>query len=100
MTVTIHDLRPLDAHPAYSRPYRPGLLITGATKAALQNVQVFYELTAKDKRPGVQSANLAVVSDERGHWRVEVPGDFAPGTEIKAFARAALAPLAIKSITV
>lgn len=91
MTVTIHDMRPeAGAHPHHSR-----LVIRGMVDKARHNVQVFYELTAN----GVQSANLSTVSNEHGEWRVEVPGAFAPGTEIKAYARVSSAPLAIKSIT-
>lgn len=92
MTVTIQDLRPkADAHPHHSR-----LVIRGLVDKARHNVQVFYELTAN----GVQSANLSTVSNEYGEWHVEVPGDFPPGTEVTAFARAARSPLAFKTKTI
>jgi len=83
--VTIERIQPQGDHPTYT-----GFTIQGHTSQGRKNVQVYYEIPAN----GVMSANMPTVSGEDGGWRVMFPGDFAPGTEITAYARSGTAALA------
>lgn len=88
MSVTIETIQAQGDAPVHH-----GFTISGVTDDARQNVQVFYEIPAN----GVQSANLRVISDDRGFWCIAFPGDFQTGTEVTAFARNGSTELAWKT---